>query len=41
MLEMNPAIRQGLIEKVKACETAPLSKDLLHDHADVIIKKEN
>jgi hypothetical protein len=41
MLEMNPAIRQGLIEKVKACETAPLSKDLLHDHADMIIKKEN
>ena len=41
MLEMNPAIRLGLIEKVKACETAPLSKDLLHDHADIAIKKED
>lgn len=41
MLEMNPAIRQGLIEQVKACETAPLSKDLLHDHAEITIKKED
>ncbi|MBR5280344.1 MAG: CvpA family protein [Clostridia bacterium] len=39
MLEMNPAIRQGLIEKVKACETAPLSKDLLHDHADLVMNQ--
>ena len=41
MLEMNPSIRQNLIARVKACETAPLSNDLLHDYARATVKKED
>ncbi len=41
LLDMNPAIRQGILDQLKACETAPISKELIRGQAEILIQQGN